>query len=41
MTAYSSILAWSIPVDRGGWQVRVHSMAELEMTEATKHINMV
>ena len=28
MTAYSSILAWSIPVNRGACQVRVHSIAK-------------
>ena len=33
MAAHSSILAWSIPMDRGGWQAAVHRVAESDMTE--------
>jgi len=28
MTAYSSILAWSIPMDRGAWQDAVHGVSK-------------
>ena len=27
METHSSILAWRIPMDRGAWQVTVHSIA--------------
>ena len=33
MATPSSILAWRIPMDRGAWQVTVHGVAELDMTE--------
>ena len=32
MAAYSSILAWRIPMDRGAWRATVHGVAELDMT---------
>ena len=32
---HSCILAWENPMDRGGWQAIVHSVTELDMTEAT------
>ena len=35
MATHSSILAWKI-LDRGGWQARVHSVAESAMTEVTE-----
>ena len=28
MATYSSILAWRIPMDRGGWQAAVHGVAK-------------
>ena len=28
MTTHSSILAWTIPVDRGAWRATVHGAAE-------------
>ena len=28
MAAYSSILAWRIPMDRGSWQAAVHGVAK-------------
>ena len=33
IATHSSILAWRIPMDRGAWWVRVHSVAESDMTE--------
>ena len=33
MAIHASILAWRIPIDRGAWQVTVHEVAELDMTE--------
>ena len=33
MAAYSSILAWRIPMDRGAWRATVHGVAELDMTK--------
>ena len=33
MTAYSIILAWRIPMDRGAWQTAVHGVTESDMTE--------
>jgi len=33
MTTHSSILAWRICIDREAWQVTVHEVAELDMTE--------
>ena len=33
MAAHSSILAWSIPMDRGAWQSTVHSIAKTQTTE--------
>ena len=33
MATHSSILAWRIPMDRGAWQVTVHGVTELDMTE--------
>ena len=33
--AYSSILAWRIPKDRGAWWATVYRAAELDTTEAT------
>ena len=34
MATHSSIFAWRIPMDRGGWQAAVHGVAE-DMTEVT------
>ena len=31
MATHSSILAWRIPVDRGAWQTRVHSVAKSQV----------
>ena len=28
MTTHSSILAWRIPVDKGGWRATVHGVAK-------------
>ena len=28
MATHSSILAWRIPMDRGGWQATVHGVTE-------------
>ena len=28
MATYSSILAWRIPMDRGGWRATVHAVAK-------------
>ena len=33
MAAHSSILAWRIHMDRGGWQATVHWVAELDTTK--------
>ena len=33
MATHYSILAWSIPLDRGAWSVTVHGITELDMTE--------
>ena len=33
MATNSNILTWRIPMDRGAWQVRVHSVTESDMTE--------
>ena len=44
MATQSSILAWRIPIDRGAWQVTVHEVAELDMTEwlsTTQHITLL
>ena len=30
-----SILAWRIPMDRGGWWAMVYKVVELDMTEVT------
>ena len=35
MAAHSSILAWTIPMDRGPWWATVHGITESDMTEAT------
>ena len=39
---HSSILAWSIPMDRGAWQSIVHGLAKLDTTEqlsTTQHVH--
>ena len=43
MAAYSSILAWRIPMDRGAWRATVHGVAELDMTEqlSTAHKTVI
>ena len=33
MATHSSILAWSIPVDSGAWQAKVHVVTKSDMTE--------
>ena len=33
MATHSSILAWTIPMDRGTWRATVHGVAELDTTE--------
>ena len=33
MATHSSMLACRIPMDRGAWQVTLHGVAELDMTE--------
>ena len=33
MAAYSSILAWRVPMDRGAWRATVHGVAEWNTTE--------
>ena len=33
MATHSSILAWRIPSDRGGWRAAVHGIAESDTTE--------
>ena len=33
MATHSSIPAWRIPRDRGGWRAVVHGVAESDMTE--------
>ena len=33
MAAYSNILSWTVPMDRGAWQVTVHGVVESDMTE--------
>ena len=33
MATHSSILAWRIPMDRGGWQAAVHGVAKCHVTE--------
>ena len=35
MVTHSSILAWSIPMDRGDWQLQFMGHKELDTTEAT------
>ena len=37
MATHSSILVWSIPIDRGAWPAEVHGAAELDATEVTLH----
>ena len=32
---YSSILAWRLAMDRGGWRATVHRVVESDTTEAT------
>ena len=31
MATHSSILAWSIPMDRGAWQATVHGVTKSQM----------
>jgi len=38
MATHSSILAWRMPKDRGGWCATVHGVAKSQTTWATKHI---
>ena len=38
MATHSSILAWRIPMDRGGWWGTVHGVRESDMTERLTHI---
>ena len=33
MATHYSILAWTVPMDRGAWWVTVHGVAELDTTE--------
>ena len=35
MAAHSSILAWRISMDRGGWWASPQGLRELDTTEAT------
>ena len=37
MATHSSILAWSIPVDRGAWWATVHRVAKSQQNPVTKH----
>ena len=37
MATDSSMLAWTIPMDRGEWQANSHGVAESDTTEATLH----
>ena len=37
MATHSSILAWSIPVDRGAWRSAVHGVAKGWTRLRTKH----
>ena len=37
MATHSSILAWSIPVDRGAWWATVHRVAKSQHNRVTKH----
>ena len=37
MATHSSILAWSIPMDRGAWWATVHGIAKSQTWWATKH----
>ena len=37
MATHSSILAWRILMDRGGWWSVVHGIVESDMIEATEH----
>ena len=38
MATHSGILAWRIPMDRGGWQASVHKgCKESDMTEQLTH----
>ena len=38
MATHSSILARKIPMDRGAWWGRVHTVTESDTTDATYHI---
>ena len=33
VATHSSILAWRIPMDRGGWWATIHGFTESDMTE--------
>ena len=37
MAAYSSILAWRIPMDRGAWRAIVHGVTKSQNDQVTKH----
>ena len=37
MATHSSILAWRIPMDRGGWWATVHKVAESDMNKQLTH----
>ena len=36
MATHSNILAWRIPVNRGGWEPTIHWVAESNMPEVFK-----
>ena len=40
MHTHFSILAWRIPMDRGGCRATVHGVSELGMTAATEHAHI-
>ena len=39
MVTHSSILAWRIPVDRGGWRATPHGVAKRQRVDRTERLS--